>query len=78
MRKENECCHTKYPLLMVHGVFFRDARFFNYWGRIPKELMRNGAEIYYGNQQSAATVAKSGQELAERIKQIVEETGCEK
>ena len=78
VRKESECCHTKYPLLMVHGVFFRDARFFNYWGRIPKELIRNGAEIYYGNQQSAVTVAESGKELAERIKQIVQETGCGK
>ena len=29
---------------MVHGVFFRDFRYFNYWGRIPKELKRHGAE----------------------------------
>lgn len=78
VRKENECCHTKYPLLMVHGVFFRDSRFLNYWGRIPKELMRNGAVIYYGNQQSAASVTACGQELAERIRQLVEETGCGK
>lgn len=78
VRKESEYCHTRYPLLMVHGVFFRDVRFFNYWGRIPKELMRNGAEIYYGNQQSAVTIAESGRELAKRIRQIVQETGCEK
>lgn len=78
VRKESECCHTKYPLLMVHGVFFRDVRFLNYWGRIPKELMRNGAVIYYGNQQSAASVEACGQELAERIRQIVLETGCGK
>ena len=24
-RKENEICHTKYPILMVHGVFFTEA-----------------------------------------------------
>lgn len=78
VRKESECCHTKYPLLMVHGVFFRDSRFLNYWGRIPKELIRNGAVIYYGNQQSAASVSDCGQELAERIRQLVEETGCGK
>lgn len=78
VRKENECCHTKYPLLMVHGVFFRDFRFFNYWGRIPGELLRNGAVIYYGNQQSAASVASCGEELAERIRKLVEETGCGK
>lgn len=78
VRAESEICKTKYPLLMVHGVFFRDFRYLNYWGRIPRELIRNGASVYYGQQQSAAAVEDSGRELAERIKQIVDETGCEK
>ena len=78
IRAENEECMTRYPILLVHGVFFRDFRFFNYWGRIPAELKRNGANIYYGNQQSAASVERCGEELTERIKQIVQETGCEK
>lgn len=78
VRAESEVCKTKYPILMVHGVFFRDYRYVNYWGRIPKELMRNGATVYYGQQQSAASVEDSGRELAQRIRQIVDETGCEK
>lgn len=77
-RKEERVCATKYPILMVHGVFFRDFRYLNYWGRIPKELEKNGAVIYYGNHQSAASVADSGRELAQRIKEIVRDTGCEK
>ena len=77
-RAESEICKTRYPLLLVHGVFFRDYRYVNYWGRIPKELQRNGATVYYGQQQSAAAVEDSGRELAERIRQIVEETGCGK
>lgn len=77
-RAENQECRTKYPLLLVHGVFFRDFRFFNYWGRIPAQLIRNGAVIHYGCQQSAASVSACGQELAERIKTIVQTTGCEK
>ena len=75
---ESEVCKTKYPILMVHGVFFRDFRYLNYWGRIPKELNRNGATVYYGQQQSAASVEDSGKELAARIRQILDETGCEK
>ena len=73
-------CQTKYPILMVHGVFFRDFKpaFLNYWGRIAPELQQNGATIYFGNQQSAASVEECGRELAIRIKQIVKETGCEK
>ncbi|MDY5612574.1 esterase/lipase family protein [Dysosmobacter sp.] len=77
-RAESEICKTKYPILMVHGVFFRDFRYLNYWGRIPKELKRNGAVIYYGQQQSAASVEDSGEELAARIRQILDETGGEK
>lgn len=43
-RKENEICKTKYPILMVHGIFFRDWQVINYWGRVPNELIGNGAE----------------------------------
>ena len=77
-RKDEYLCRTRYPILMVHGVFFRDFKYFNYWGRIPQELEKHGAVIYYGNHQSAASVADSGKELADRIRQIIDETGCEK
>lgn len=78
IRAESQICATKYPLLLVHGVFFRDFRFFNYWGRIPYALKQNGAVVYYGSQQSAASVADCGQELARRIREITQQTGCEK
>lgn len=77
-RENMQICRTRYPILLVHGVFFRDSNFMNYWGRIPRELEKNGSVIYYGNHQSAASVADSGKELSVRIKQIVSETGCEK
>lgn len=77
-RRNEKNCDTKYPILMVHGVFFRDFRYFNYWGRIPKELKRHGARIYYGNHQSAASVADSGRELSERIMEVLKDTGASK
>ena len=77
-RKNDKICETKYPLLLVHGVFFRDSRLFNYWGRIPAELEKNGAKIYYGEQQSALSVEESSKELAEKIKEICAKTGCGK
>lgn len=77
-RSDEQICKTRYPLLLVHGVFFRDFEHFSYWGRIPAELERNGAVIYYGKQQSALSVADSAAELAKRIEEIVTETGCEK
>ncbi|MER2026859.1 MAG: triacylglycerol lipase [Lachnospiraceae bacterium] len=77
-RAGKQICRTKYPLLLVHGVFFRDFDHFNYWGRIPAELEKNGATIYYGEHNSAAAVNDSALELEKRIRQIVEETGCGK
>ena len=78
LRKNDQVCATKYPVLMVHGVFFRDSRFFNYWGRIPRELEANGARIFYGNHPSAASVADSAALLKERIEEILTQTGAEK
>ena len=77
-RKSQQVCKTKYPILMVHGVFFRDNKYFNYWGRIPKELERNGAAVFYGNHQSAASVADSAAELMQRIEGLVSQLGCQK
>ena len=77
-RAGERVCATKYPLLMVHGVFFRDMKLINYWGRIPAELERNGAKVFYGKQQSADSVEGCAKELVGRINEIVEQEGCEK
>lgn len=78
VEQETDMCKTKYPILLVHGVFFRDFKLFNYWGRIPRTLEMRGAKIYYGEHQSALSIKDSARELAARIKFIVERTGCEK
>ena len=77
-RKDKQICKTKYPLLLVHGIFFRDFEHLNYWGRIPDELIKNGATIYYGNHSSSLAVKDSAEEIATRIKEIINETKCEK
>ena len=77
-RKDDRICATRYPILLVHGVFFRDWEILNYWGRIPKELEANGANIYYGNHPSALSVADSAACIARRISGILAETGAEK
>ena len=77
-RAEALVCRTRYPILLVHGVFFRDSAYFNYWGRIPEELERNGATVYYGEHASAKAVRDSAAELSDRIRRLVRESGCEK
>ncbi len=78
VRLPQQLCATRYPILLVHGVFFRDNPVLNYWGRIPNELERNGATVYYGNHQSAHSISACAQELTDRIRGILTETGCEK
>ncbi len=77
-RHKDRICATKYPILMVHGAFFRDSKHLNYWGRIPSDLITNGATVYFGQHQSAAAIRDSAKELADRIREIVAETGCQK
>lgn len=77
-RVDSAVCKTKYPLVLVHGVGFRDLKYINYWGRIPKELIRNGAKVYYGNQEAWGTVEYNAKDIKNKILDILKETGCEK
>ena len=75
LREKDKICETKYPILFVHGVCFRDVPLVNYWGRIPAELEQNGAKYYLGNHDSAAAVEVSAKEIASRIRYITDDLG---
>lgn len=68
----------KYPILLVHGMGFRDRKILNYWGRIPEYIEKRGCKVYYGNQDSNASIEENGKMLAERIGEILKETGTQK
>ncbi|MEG1537401.1 MAG: triacylglycerol lipase [Clostridiales bacterium] len=78
VHSENQDCKTRYPLLLVHGIFFRDWQHINYWGRVPQALLKCGATIFYGGQQSAAPIAASAAELQENLQKILKQTGMDK
>ncbi|MDR0817542.1 MAG: triacylglycerol lipase [Clostridiales Family XIII bacterium] len=75
---EDDTCKTRYPVLMLHGLAFRDLRFFSYWGRIPRYLKRFGADLHYGNQEALGTVEQNGIDIKARIEAILQETGAGK
>ena len=75
---ENKQLKTKYPILMLHGVGFRDLKWPLYWGRIPKALSGAGAELFYGNQDCWARVEDNAKTIKARIRQILDETNNEK
>jgi triacylglycerol lipase len=77
-RADSQDCRTRYPLLLLHGIGFRDYKYLNYWGRIPLLLTRNGATVRYGKQQAWGTIESNAQEIKEQALSILAETGCEK
>lgn len=68
----------KYPLLMVHGMGFRDHEHLCYWGRIPKVLEKKGIKTYFGGQDSNGSVKTNAEQLAVSVDKILSETGAEK
>ena len=68
----------KYPILLIHGMGFRDNKIINYWGRIPTILEECDCKIFYGNQDSNADIETNGEVIKNRIQSIIEETGTEK
>ena len=68
----DDCC-LKYPLLMVHGMGFRDRKHLCYWGRIPKALEQHGAVVRYGLQDCWASVETNARTITTRIDEILRE-----
>ncbi len=80
LRKNNDLkCATQYPIILVHGTGLRDDKpLNNYWGRIPKALIKNGAKVFYGKQDAWGTIENNAKSLKENITKILEETKSEK
>ena len=77
-REENRIIQLKYPILMVHGMGFRDRKHINYWGRTPKRLQKLGCDVYHGCQDSNASIETNAEILKRRIEEILEESKAEK
>lgn len=75
---KDDACATKYPLILLHGIGFRDLRFFNYWGRIPLLLANHGAKIYYGHQKAWGIIEENTVVIAKTIDRALEENNCDK
>ena len=71
-------CNTKFPIVLIHGAGFRDLKWPVYWGRIPSALEKEGAKIYYGLQDCWGSIETNAMQIAERIDEILNESGSEK
>lgn len=78
IKKVSNLCKTKYPFLLLHGMGMRDFYYFNYWGYIPTELIKNGATIYYGKQDALGCIEHNSIAIKKRILEIISTEKCEK
>lgn len=78
INQQNQCS-TKYPILLVHGIGFRDDFAHpKYWSKIPKILAKNGAKVYLAHQDAFNSHAENACLIKERIEEILEESGAAK
>jgi len=78
MNISSDSAALKYPLLMLHGMGFRDRKCVGYWGRIPSVLEAHGAKVYFGGQDSCGSVEENARRVKTRLEEILAETGTEK
>lgn len=76
MTINNLSCKTKYPILLVHGIGFRESKSIGYWGRIPEILESCGARVFHSTQDGWGTIETNGAYLTDQIDRILEETGA--
>jgi triacylglycerol lipase len=76
---QEDNCNTKYPVILVHGIGYRDKLpFKTYWGKIPKYLEKNGAIVYVANIDAFGTIESNAVLLKKIILEIIELENCEK
>lgn len=73
-----QICKTKYPIMLVHGIGFRNSKSIGYWGRIPQALESQGATVFCSKQDGWGTIETNGSYLTDEIDQILAETGSER
>ena len=74
----SDCCTTRYPIILVHGVNCRDDRPLAYWGRIPAALKARGARVYLGGQDAWGTVSGNAAQLKQTVQRVRREEKCDK
>lgn len=68
----------KYPILLLHGMGYRDEHKYSYWGRIPALIKDRGCEVYYGFQDSSASVESNAKQIEESIRTLFTDKKIEK
>lgn len=70
---------TKYPIVLVHGLFgFDNIGPVDYWYGIPSALRADGAKVYVVQVSAANSTEVRGEQLLTQVKQVLAATGATK
>ena len=70
---------TRYPIVLVHGLFgFDSALGVDYFYGIPEALRRDGAKVYVAQVSAANSTEVRGEQLLAQVKNILALTGAPK
>jgi len=76
---KNTDCATKYPIVFVHGVAYRDdVPVIKYWSEIPKIIEKNGGKAFLSNQNAFNSHVENALQIREKIIEILEKTKSKK
>ncbi|HEY5971207.1 MAG TPA: triacylglycerol lipase [Pseudoxanthomonas sp.] len=69
---QSDYTKTKYPVVLVHGLFGFDKLFgsYDYWFMIPQELRAGGAKVYAVNVSSANSSALRGEQVIDELETL--------
>lgn len=70
---------TRYPIVLVHGLFGFDSVFgIDYFYGIPSNLRQNGAQVYVTQVSAANSTEVRGEQLLAQVRNILAITGAAK
>jgi len=74
-----DACSTTYPVLLLHGLAYRDDMFcIESWGRIPARLAASGCAVFLGELEAWSPIEQNAALLCDRVAAILKETGADK
>ena len=64
---------TRYPVILVHGIILKDIRFFKSFGKIEKNLKKNGYCVSTAPTDGFGTIENNAAQLKQYVQKILEE-----
>ena len=63
---------SKFPIILVYGIFVKEMKYFKAFGRIEKVLKNAGYDVYTARTDSFGTVENNALQLKEQIEILLQ------